>query len=208
MKDAGVRVFLLEGNQFDIQDVLLSAKNETMLVQEYSFILSNEYNHDIVLASNVDSEITDDPPNMDGIFQVRSALPSTNTLVKDQKREWEELVKTTERANRSCTTYAAGQAASIGTVGCFSNSEYWSGTVPRTFRHLSERVPELPSVAYDSVQCLDSLAHVFHHNIKEGITTLESINDRRGTEQRKETLIEIYDRNISSLVNNASSTRG
>jgi hypothetical protein len=208
LRESGARVYLVEGNQFDIQDVLISARNESMLTSGYAFILSNEYNHDIVLATNVDIDSTEEPPNLDGIFQVQTFLPVDNELVKEYAEEWDGLVKATERGDRTCSTYAEGQSVSLGTVGCFNGSTHWSGVIPRTYRHLNDRVPKISPGIYDSIQCLDSIARIFDHNLRNEITTVEAIVDRRGSEIKKETLIQLYDRNISMLVNNASSTDG
>jgi hypothetical protein len=208
LRESGARVFLVEGNQFDIQDVLISARNETMLNSDYAFILSNEYNHDLVLATNVDIDSKVEPPNLDGIFQVQTYLSSSNALVNEYNEEWDGLVKITERGDKTCATYSAGQVASKGTVGCFKNSTHWSGVIPRTYRHLNNRVPELPPTIYDSIQCLDSIARVFDHNTRNGKTTVQEIVDRRGSEVNKRTLIQLYDKNITRLVNDAASSDG
>jgi hypothetical protein len=207
LRESGARVYLVEGNQFDIQDVLISARNESMLTSEYAFVISNEYNHDLVLATNVDVSSTKEPPNLDGIFQVQTYLPD-NALIKEYAAEWDKLVKTTERGDKTCSTYEVGQVASKGTVGCFKNSNHWSGVIPRTYRHLNNRVPELPPTIYDSIQCLDSIARVFDYNTRNGMTTVQAIADRRTAEGDEATLIQLYDKNISMLVNNAASPDG
>lgn len=202
LKNHGAQVILTEGSQFDIQALLLNARDLEMLNSNYSFVLNNEYNHDIVLATNFDKGLSNDPPNLDGVFQVTTSIPSDRPFVKELEKEWESLVSNTVKADRTCSVAAAGLKISPGTVGCFANSEVWCGVVPKVKRLLN-RVPALVASVYDSVECLDTLVHIFDYNIKANVTSLDSLVDRSGTEKSKATLMDFYGK-ISYLVNNAS----
>ena len=201
LRDSGARVFLVQGEMFDVQNILTSAKNLGLLTSDYAFVLDNEYDHDTVIASNVRYNITKDPPELMGIFQVGAWIDEGNKYFNDLSTTWDKLFSPNTIISSTCPSYASGVKISPGIVGCFNNTDIWVGGTLGVYKRLGNRVPKLKATVFDGVSCLQTLVDIFDFNIKNNITKFENILDRQASVLKGKTLINLYRNNISSLIN-------
>lgn len=179
MNATGARVFLIQADMFSAQTILESAKNISMLTSSYAYVLNNEYDQDIVYASNLYYNTTktsgqekNSPLDLSGVFQVTSSTPWNSDEAINLTQTWESLFhpNTTRGLNTKCPSFNYSSPDYVpppaAARGCINGTDIWGGYLNEFYKLLNYRTPKLQPYVYDSHQCLKSIAKMIDHNLK------------------------------------------
>ncbi|KAJ3213191.1 hypothetical protein HK099_007525 [Clydaea vesicula] len=207
------KVFLIQAEMFDFQNIMISAKKLGMMTADYAYVVDNGYDHDIVVATNNRFELTSELPNLAGIFQVQSSIPDTEEA-NYYKKVWKDLFpfNSSFSSDKNCSSFANSKNISVGdqyaipeTVsGCFPKTDIWAGRMSSMYLRLNNRVPELKSYVFDALQCVKSLVEIFDHNLKNNIIDFEDIKNTYKSKTSGRSLQQLYGNDVTELINSAN----
>lgn len=150
LKSSGAQLFLIQGGEFDVWGILQSANNLNMLNSNFSYILDNEFNFDLIMAYN---ELKKVPSAFDisGIWQVQSPPPPEyDPIYRNLTDRWASLFNNGNslQINQNCPSFTTADvnshAPSEGVNGCFPNTDIWAGSMPSVYKALGYPPPLNP----------------------------------------------------------------